>query len=111
MFVETKRQGEVQIPLEPWRQTLLDAARYIETHGWVQGELGTCDGPVCAMGALHYLPGVMPENQVEAWGRLMTYLKLSNEIVNQLHPIAAWNDAPERTKDEVVAALRAAAFA
>jgi hypothetical protein len=78
---------------------LNQAADYLEQHGWIQGGLGTPDGPRCVAGAIG---GLERGRFCEAWLAFTRYLKPE-------HP-ATWNDAPGRTKGEVVAALRAAAL-
>ena len=40
MFVEEKHEGAAPVVvLERWRQVLLDAADYIEWHGWCQNQM------------------------------------------------------------------------
>lgn len=84
---------------------LLAGADLIEAEGWNQG--GMSDG-FCAVQALSYaMPG--PEDYdflyPHARNALVAYLGIE---CDELIP---WNDAPGRTKEEVVAAFRAAAEA
>lgn len=84
-------------------QVLLDAADYIEKHGWCQGNY--CDplGRVCALGALNIVSCGIPNHTegiaINAAIRLMWNLRITQ-----------WNDHPERTKEEVIAALRKVAL-
>ena len=81
-------------PDDPGRALLLKAANMIETHGWIQGAASNGHG-FCALGAI-CLTG---ENYCAAIDAL-------HRIVPQ---IMDWNDAPGRTKEEVIATLRKAA--
>lgn len=85
--------------LDPVSKTLLDAADYIEEHGWCQ-EFMWADGRVCALGAILIAKGTGLSGPRD---RLMAFLKNPESITK-------WNDAPGRTKDEVVSALREAAL-
>ena len=88
-----------KLPVE--RQALLDAADYIEEHGWCQYEPANRKGAVCAVGALMAVSS-SPSIKLDA-------IELVKLVIGQWH-IPNWNDAPERTKEEVVSALRAAAL-
>jgi hypothetical protein len=108
MFVEEKRQGEVAVPLEPWRQVLLDAADSIERLGWIQHALGTGSGPRCVLGAIHFAgaergSGWLWTGTIDAVTKMHAALGRNN--------LPVWNDAPGRTKDEVLALLRRVATA
>lgn len=95
--------------LTPDTKALLDAADYIEAHGLHKGsyrEMGALERMprVCAIGAI-----VMATDdggaRSSAGIRLAEFIGLSKD-----HGIPDWNDAPERTADEVIAALRGAAL-
>lgn len=92
-----KRWGE-KVETTPERQALLDAADYIEEHGWCQRQME--DGmKVCAMRALMVVAPLS--------------VAVISEVMLRRHigakwGIPAWNDAPERTKEEVVEAMRVA---
>ena len=89
------------------------AAELIETKGWTQGAFARAGGkPViidhidadcfCAVGAIHRsYKGIL---EYDANIFLVEVLCLSGT-----DEIFAWNDNPARTKDDVVAALKAAA--
>lgn len=82
---------------------LLKAAAYIEEHGWCQNSLITDDGKVCAMGAIHMIcgGGLLP---CPTFYAAKERLEQCTESL-----LSKWNDTPGRTKEEVIAALRAAA--
>lgn len=93
-------------------QILAAAADHIERYGWRQDSLTLSDKARCAVTALGEV----------SWGRDMVEarrkagLALAIEISTERERehlgylpnfiIAAWNDRPHRTKEEVVAALR-----
>ena len=88
---------------EPWRRLLNDAADLIECDGWCQFNLHR-GAQSCAIGAMWRVANPGPDFHV-AVERLTIYLGLSKS------PIALpdWNNAPERTQAEVVAAFRGCA--
>ena len=91
--------------------------KLIETCGWTQGEYRDNQGRMCALGSLR-----AASNALESQGELdddsgTVYLDAVDalrEVVNiggdlrQYTPIPDWNDAPDRTKDEVLNALESA---
>ena len=85
------------------------AADLIEPEGrWVQGNLFRLAGGKeicwCAYGAILHTRSAHSEEAAELIER-----DLPKTSPGGLRPIAAWNDAPERTQAEVVAKLREAA--
>lgn len=105
MYLVDKKAGEQQIQLGPIGKRLWAAADYIKEYGWCQGCLTNGQGNVCALGAISHCgfsgrPGATVAYSVAAQA-LHRYLKQN---------IAAWNDNPERTKEEVIEALRNAAI-
>lgn len=98
MFTETKKDGESQV-LEPWRQALLDAADYMERHGHCKFVLQDSGGAVCLQGALNEVCGFV--QMVFLIHHVEKFLGVTNAV--------AWNNEPERTGAEVVAAMRACA--
>lgn len=94
------------------RATLLRAADLIDKHGWVQGELETTKGCLCAEGAIirathegkHYMTPTRMDAIEAACSSLRTHLCVFGWVA-----IPVWNDEPGRTAAEVTAALRAAA--
>lgn len=111
MFTETKKDGEAQTE-NRWRMSLLRAAALLEQNGWCQGRTHDSKGRHCLYGAIwraHYgddpTTGPVPKSRWE-WTEVFELMR------KQVGGDAAeWNDAPERNKEEVIAALRAAAAA
>jgi hypothetical protein len=111
--------------------TLRVAATYLETHGWTQGVFfaGITDlyPPACAAGAIRAVVYGYPDDKITpahpllgcvqaALSTLAESLGLADsvdadwdwfEVVQDT--IASWNDATERTLEQVVQALRDAA--
>lgn len=91
--------------LQPWQKTLLDAAEIIKTHGWAAIGRPHPAGSVCAYVAIMRVAsvnGVASGNAVRAFVRGIGG--------HDEEDIFRWNDAPERTKAEVIKALQAAAL-
>jgi len=76
------------------------AANLIKVHGYRKGEFGRKGYGFCAVGAvMSVIPGsYSPLSPLKALG-----------ISGSTATVMAWNDAPERTKDEVIRAFRRAA--
>ena len=84
---------------------VLDAAAdYIEGYGWCQYKLEDGRGRACLMGALLR---VWSDETIEH--RYAVLDRLAGLLGRSVNSIALWNDAPGRTKEEVIAALRGAA--
>ena len=95
------------------------AADLIEQRGWAQGYFVDHRGGLCARGAIYAACGMEPDpdphvrivewpgwNPADpAWDALCQLDTAVDDFAEM------WNDAPERTKEEVVSALRAAAQA
>lgn len=90
---------------------LKDAAAYIEQHGWIQGRAMNRNGEVCMVGAVGAVVGC----EVFAFGWWANgrdqeqEMTAAIELLNQrlgTDAVAEFNDAPGRTKDEVLRALR-----
>lgn len=117
-FVEHKSPGESLTPsregclsLDETSKLLLKAAAVIDERGWCQNEIGSRDGQVCLEGALY----------VAFYGKLAVNHYLESHPVTYealcrirkavgMNAAFEWNDAPGRTKEEVVAKLRAVAL-
>jgi hypothetical protein len=96
------------------KEALQRAADHIETVGWTQRQafdrsddrpLDAC--PACALGALDlacFAPNYR-EGSLEAYREGVQLLRDATGAI----AIPEWNDAPGRTKEEVVAAFRKAA--
>lgn len=90
---------------------LVAAAAYIERYGWIQGKTGSPGGPVCAAGALRAIASAPAWNPVTE-EQLQRYSDSWDAATDYLgRALPNWNDEPERTQAEVVAALRAASEA
>ena len=94
---------------------LLEAARIVEK-GWCQNETHI-DDKFCVMGALAevtdggFFRGPCENRFMSAIDAVAGLLDLGPQTVfHSQHPLADWNDAPERTKAEVVKALQDAAM-
>ncbi len=86
-----------------WREMLHTAADKIKADGWCQKTLH-CDGKHCAYGALIADIRTWSTEQNKAFGQTVSALR---SLVGK--SISKWNDAPERTEEEVIATLRLAA--
>lgn len=84
-----------KLPVE--RQALLDLADVIEANPWCQGTMDDEHGGRCLMGWSFRVP-----SSIRPLDLLSIYLGGVNLVV--------WNDEPGRSKEEVVATLRAAAL-
>lgn len=97
--------------LSPTTKLLLDAADYMEKHGHCKSRLRDDEGRVCLWGAINAVTGAkdyvahLQLNLVNHVGRVAAHLGL-------LTPDDAirWNNAPGRTQEEAVSALRSAAL-
>lgn len=81
-------------------ETLTAAAELIERDGWCQYVSTNNEGRRCAVGAINVAAGRDYSNSSYALWAMRQHIGES---------VAQWNDAPERTQAEVVAALREAA--
>jgi hypothetical protein len=93
------------IELEPWRQMLLTAAEMIARHGHCKQAVFHKDGSMCLYGAIHTA-------RVRHWNVFLH--KATDALCKVTHmtnecDLITWNDQPERTKEEVINALREAA--
>jgi putative intracellular protease/amidase len=85
------------------------AADVIAERGHCKGDYEGPDGSVCAIGALLVAIAGGPADPLNA-RQFHTYMSArdwASDVVG--NAVARWNDAPERTADEVIAALREAA--
>lgn len=102
MYLPNKTYTDKPVPVEPieaWRKALLDAAEYIRVHGWCQHVHRNSSGNVCAIGALKEVAAPIVESAAH-----MVMIRYLGSV-----PVSWWNDAPERTAEEVVEALLSAA--
>jgi hypothetical protein len=98
-------------------QDLRAAAEVLRRDGWMRGDLGTCDGPKCAVGVAYYVASDGAEVVYEFSGSDTIHRaeRIADAVADEIgvgrQDLPTWNDAPERTADEVIAALEAAADA
>ena len=97
MYLEEKKLGETEI-IDEVGKILLEAADYIERHGWCQNVYQNGLGNACVMGALLQVVRTTSRDG-KSLSRLRKYLDVTS--------LENWNDAPDRTKEQVVEALRA----
>lgn len=92
-------------------RVLREAAEYIGEHGWIQGDVeDEATGSVCALGAINAVLPIAWED-FGALDAMTAYLglvhPLRTEVVGfTMHPVAKWNDAKERTAEDVVLAMK-----
>lgn len=99
-----KRWDVAAKPLADWQRVLLAAADLIECDGHCKGCLVDLDGRRCAMGAIFM--ACLDDSAVNA----VIAERAEHALFRHIScTIVEWNDAPERTAAEVVAALRGAA--
>lgn len=84
------------------REVLLAAADYLEANGWIQSGAYHPGGPACVINAFL---AVEPDDLDSRAGAHELFIA----HVGARRGIDEWNDAPGRTRDEVVRALREAA--
>lgn len=97
--------------------TFRRAAQILQAHGHAKGHFMDSRGCVCAMGALLIATGIDPTtlpdegvtDDIPAAVFLSNRLWVAIDDPDPVERIAEWNDSPERTEAEVVAALLSAA--
>ena len=102
-----------QTTISETTRVLLDAAAEVRK-GWCQFALEN-NGAVCVRGGMMRATGIDPAGAVAwEWDALPVARaadeRLAQYLGNTSDSNAAWNNAPGRTADEVIAALEAAAF-
>lgn len=93
-------------------EVLEEAAKWLAEHDWCQNVLTMSTHKevthACAMGAIEQVN----ELYVEAIDLLTAYLAsqcTSAHPETYIHPVAWWNDRPERTVEDVILAMKCAA--
>ena len=110
MYYDERTENLPAIPLKTYpeltavQQHCLEAAEYIRSHGWRQNQWGSHYGPRCIMGALKSVISDAREVPSSPYGQ--AYHHLHNFL--QRCPVG-YNDQFERTKEEVISVLEAAA--
>lgn len=100
MLYDKRWDKQLEVELSPGGKALLEAADYIEARGWKQA-FGDWGGPVCPITALDNL-GYLGHTPAGMGARKLFFKCHGDHLLN-------WNDAVGRTKEQVVAGLRAAA--
>lgn len=86
-------------------EVLLKAADTLAERGWCQGGLSDAQGRYCAIGAIRKVTNwSLGKDARSAVHRLMDHIE-----TDQYYGIADWNDAPERTAEDVILAMKRAA--
>jgi hypothetical protein len=99
-------------------EVLRKAADLIEQRGWAQRRFEDANGRLCIHGAIHLVVSRLAVRNdwdrdslsTAAWHQFLEYI-LAEGVEPDLVRLGfmRWNDSPERTKEEVVRALREAA--
>lgn len=82
------------------------AADLIEQRGWCQNSLQDFKGRMCSIGAIQMAES-NAKMTTQAAVKLSNYIQKMN--IDRWGLVANWNDAKGRSKEEVVATIRAAA--
>ncbi len=105
MLYDTKWDKEVL--LDEVGEILLKAADYIDKHGWCQRR-AFIGKKACLLGAVAaVIDGGIGTATITPTA---AYEKAYCRLAKLVSGMGNWNDAPGRTKDEVVAVLRTAAY-
>jgi len=91
-------------------EVIAEAREYLESHGWIKGELQDEDGRVCGIGAIIYSQGWDDECLDEADKIMMekAACALGQAVLGKEVPafnIPAWNDMDEREEQQVLDAF------
>ena len=83
-----------------------EAAEYLETYGWIQGENGIEGRERCALGALQSGCTRVPESKWDIVRHLLIKKIDETKSYKSLRAIPHWNDKPEQTVENVCKVLR-----
>jgi hypothetical protein len=90
---------------------LIRAAELIAERGWAQGVRVAHDGSACVLGALNKVATGQFDGSFVNYDLIIVQNRLEHAIYSPLYDgLAAWNDAPDRTAEEVIDTLIAAAY-
>lgn len=97
-------------PEDPLIEVLERAAEIIQERGWCQGDAETPDGRVCLGRALTIARAELDDRRpvLLAWEADVSNYNLFDWLIRLAGPkpgFSGWNDAPGRTKGEVLAAI------
>lgn len=104
--------------LDDTGKVLLDAAGYIEEHGWCKRTLRARDGRVCAIGAIRMAAAATALEPQSLAEEVIVAARIEQKVMSAAwrlsdhigDNVAIWNDRAKRTKEEVITALREAAI-
>jgi hypothetical protein len=85
------------------RELREQAAAYLLTHGWTQGQLRDGMGRCCAIGVVYRVAG--PDREALA-AQVLHDLHVELRAKHGSSSLAFWNDRFDRTVEQVVALLR-----
>jgi hypothetical protein len=108
MFVEEK-QATAPVVVDAIGDILLKAADLIERDGWCQNSYWGPNGEHCALGAIQCSVSGCVSECLDHNYFVIRAKNRFKEFVGIDH-IQNWNDASGRTKEDVVTAMRGAAF-
>lgn len=116
MLYDKRWDAKVDTKIEPWRKALFDAADLVRVRGLAKGMQQAPDGSVCLHGALSIAISRTPyaDGSTYCDASLAVVAVLRRRGVPYYQPThitgaAVWNNAPERTAEEVIEVLEAAA--
>jgi hypothetical protein len=119
MLYDPKWEQKAKTQAEPWRATLLRAADLIREHGLAKYTQQDSEGRMCLHGAISIAATGKPFCELDApiyceasaaVRRHLLALGVSRDLIGN-DGCAQWNNKPERTADQVIAALEGAACA
>lgn len=95
----------------PVSKLLRDGADHMEKHGHTKGQLQDDNGSVCFLGALYAARGRMNviDGVSDVTDIVQSVMNIPFHRNGSVYAMVAWNNAPERTGEEVIAAMRLAA--
>lgn len=107
MLYDPKWEQQVETkPREPWRDVLLTAATRIERMGHCKGRLRGNNGEYCVVGAIFGNPA-SGAHVSGTRDELEAHVRFSSHVGGDM---VGWNNADERTAEEVITKLRSVAL-
>ncbi len=100
LYAKKRWEPKVTKRKRTWQQVLLQAADYIQEHGWVRNRQWGREGQVCMVGAITQVTINSPGLRQEVVTQLTRYFERS---------IVHMNDEVARSKRDVIRWMRAAA--
>lgn len=94
MLWDTSKDTKPEVELDEVSKCILQAVEVIKERGWCQGKLHDASGQVCMAGA--FFTPLSCDHEV------LFLRKVFNRIQGAIGLIGPWNDAPHRSKEEVI---------